>query len=63
MNTKDKQTALDIHSYCVFANIDDRNGKILGHQMYLTKEQMEAIEDIVLSGKLQVAEDSSYEVE
>ena len=58
-----KQNVTDIHSYTVFANIDNRKGTIQGHQIYLSKEQMEAIEDIVLSGDVKVAENSSYEVE
>jgi len=57
------QTINDIHSYTVFANIDNRDGTIKGHQIILTKEQRESIEDIVLTEKLQVIEESSYELE
>jgi len=53
----------DIHSYTVFADIDKRNGKIEGHMMILSKKQMEAIEDIVLSGEVQVKEKPLYEIE
>jgi len=56
-------TINDIHSYTIFANIDKRNGKIEGHQMYLTQLQMEAIEQIILSDKIKVDENPSYEVE
>ena len=41
----------DIQSYTVFANIDNRKGAVEGFQVILTKEQLEAIEDIVLSSK------------
>ena len=60
---KQRQSVQDIQSYCVFANIDDRKGNIKGHMLMLTKEQYEAIEDIVLSGKIKVKEDHTYEVQ
>lgn len=60
---KQRQTVHDIQSYCVFANIDDRKGTIKGHMLLLTKEQYQAIEDIVLSGKIKVKEDHTYEVQ
>ena len=53
----------DIHSYCVFANIDDRKGTIKGHMLILSDKQMEAIEEIVLSDKVVVKEEHSYEVQ
>jgi len=56
-------TISDIHSYIVFANIDKRNGKIEGHMIRLTKEQIEAIEDIIISEKITIKENASYEVE
>jgi len=56
-------TTSDIHSYTVFANIDDRKGTIKGHQLILSKEQMEGIEAIVLSDKIKPMEEHSYEVE
>jgi len=59
-------TINDIHSYTVFANIDKRNGKIEGHQVILSKEAIELIEDIVLKDwkdTPKVLELSSYEVE
>ena len=56
-------TLNDIYGYTVFANIDKRNGKIEGHRMILTKEQIEAIEIIITSGKINVIEDPIYEVE
>jgi len=52
----------DIYGYTVFANIDDRKGTIKGHQMILSKEQLEAIEQIVLSGKVRVIDEHTYEV-
>ena len=55
-------TLNDIYGYTVFANIDKRNGKIEGHRMILTKEQTEAIEIIITSGKINVIEDPTYEV-
>jgi hypothetical protein len=42
-------TINDIHSYTLFANVDKRNGVIEGHMVILRKDQMEAIEDIVLA--------------
>jgi len=53
----------DIHSYCVFANIDDRKGNIKGHLLILSDKQMEAIEQIVLSDKVVVKEKHNYEVQ
>ena len=58
-----KSTIYDIHSYCVFANIDDRKGNIKGYRLILSKEQMEAIEQIVLSEKVEVLETPYYDVE
>ena len=58
-------TVSDIHSiygYTVFANIDDRNGTINGHRMILDEETMGQIEDIILSKKVLVEENSSYEM-
>ena len=53
----------DIYGYTVFANIDKRNGKIEGHRMILTKEQMAVIEDVIAIGDLKVIEEPTYEVE
>lgn len=55
-------TAGDIQSYSIFANIDDRKGKIEGYMMFLSKKQMEAIEDIILSEDIKVKGISSYEL-
>lgn len=53
----------DIHSYCVFANIHYRDEDVIqGHLMLLSKEQMEAIEDIVLNGEVRVKAEHTYEV-
>ena len=53
----------DIHSYTLFANIDDRKGTISGHMVLLSKKQLDAIEDIVLSQEnVRVKEDKTYEV-
>ena len=57
-------TINDIHSYTVFVNIDKRNGKIEGHQVILSKEAIELIEDIILEDwedTPKVLELSSYE--
>lgn len=53
----------DIHSYIVFANIDDRDGLISGHRMILSDAQMKTIEDVVLSAPVQVLEEESYTLE
>ena len=53
----------DIYGYTVFANIDNRKGNIYGYQVILNKEQMEAIEEIILSSQIKVMEEWSYEVE
>ena len=55
----------DIHSYTVFANIDDRKGSIKGHMLLLTKEQAHFIEQIVLHEQetIKVKEEATYEVE
>lgn len=54
----------DIHSYCVFANIHYRDEDVIkGHLMVLSKEQIEAIEDIVTNGEVRVQENPAYEVE
>ena len=58
-----KATTSDIYGYTVFANIDDRKGTIKGYMMILTKEQNEAIESIILSGKVKVKEEHTYEIE
>ena len=55
-------TVNNIHSYIVFANID-KGDKIEGHRLILTKEQLEKIEDIVLSEKIKVIENPFYVVE
>ena len=55
-------TLNDIYGYTVFANIDKRNGKIAGHRMILTPEQMAVIEDVIASGDLKVIEEPTYEV-
>ena len=63
--TKEITIVSDIHSiygYTVFANIDDRNGTINGHRMILDEETMGQIEDIILSKKILVEENSSYEM-
>ena len=63
------KSAHDIHSYSLFANVDNRDGTIKGHQMFLNKEKMEAIEDIVYSdlggdtNRLTLNEEPSYELE
>jgi len=57
-----KATINDVHSYSVFANIDNRKGSIEGYQLLLSKEQIEKIEDIVLERDLRVADKSAYEV-
>lgn len=44
-------------------NIDDRKGNIRWHMLMLSKEQIEKIEDIILSEKVKVAENYLYEVE
>ena len=60
-----KQTSIvnDIHSYTVFANIDDRQGHIRGYQMLLDEKQMEAIEIIVTAKEkpISVKETPLYE--
>ena len=56
-------TLNDIYGYTVFANIDKRNGKIEGHRMILTSEQMAVIEDVIVIGDLKVIEEPTYEVE
>lgn len=58
-----KSMTTDIHSYTVFANIDDRKGSIKGYQVLLSPEQYEAIEEIVLSSSVQVNHESTYELE
>lgn len=58
-----QQNTTDIYCYTVFANIDNRDGTITGHQMFLTKEQMSAIEDIILTAEIRVEECSSYELD
>ena len=58
---KDAVTS-DIYGYTVFANIDDRKGTIKGYQVILSKEQLEQIEAIVLSNKVRVVEEHTYEV-
>lgn len=55
-------TLNDIYGYTVFANIDKRNGKIEGHRMILTHEQMAVIEDVIAIGDLKVIEEPTYEV-
>ena len=63
--TKEITIVSDIHSifgYTIFANIDDRNGTINGHRMILDEETMGQIEDIILSKKVLVEENSSYEM-
>ena len=52
----------DIYGYTLFANIDKRNGKIEGHRMILTPEQMAVIEDVIAIGDLKVIEEPTYEV-
>lgn len=52
----------DVHSYCVFANIDNRKGEIKGHQLILSKKQTEMIEDIITSENVTVVDDHTYEV-
>ncbi len=59
-----KTTTSDIHSYTVFANIDKRDGSIEGHMIVLSKEQLEAIEDIIVSkSKIKIKEDPTYTIE
>jgi hypothetical protein len=60
----DKKYISDVHSYLVFANIDKRNGNIDGHMIILSKEQYEAIGDIVTNGsEFKVLEDATYTLE
>ena len=54
---------VDIHSYVVFANIDNRDGHIYGHRLILSDEQIAAIEQIVLAEKVNAIEEHNYEVE
>ena len=60
--TKEITIVSDIFGYTIFANIDDRNGTINGHRMILDEETMGQIEDIILSKKVLVEENSSYEM-
>jgi len=53
----------DIHSYSVFANIDNRQGDIYGYQMILNKEQMSLIEDIILTDKVKVVDEPLYSLD
>ena len=65
MGTKGNKmsTIADIHSYTIFANIDKRDGNIDGHQLILSKETMNAIEDLILKdGKMAVMQEVAYKV-
>jgi len=57
-------TISDIQSYSVFANIDNRKGKIEGHMLMLTKDQYEMIEAIIINAEVvKVKEHPTYEVQ
>ena len=53
----------DIYTYIVIGAIDKRNGKIEGHEIILSKEQLHKIEDIVTSTKIIVNENKAFDLE
>ena len=57
------ETISDIHSYALFANIDNRDGTITGHRVILTDAQIEAIEDIVTAEKITISGKVYYDLE
>ena len=63
MKDKPTKTIHDIHSYILFANIKNEDGTITGHRMVLEEWQIEAIEEIVVNGKIKVMEEPNYELE
>lgn len=60
---KIKVMTSDIYTYIVFAVIDKRNGTMQGHEVLLTKEQRDAIEQIILSQPVKVLETKEFDFE